>query len=151
VRVIHDRRVRRLFESFIAAAKSDLDYAPMTPGSLHAISIPAGPLYPAAFLEIDFRTSACGPSPSVTVRYEPRPDGELSRTIVLDRPSSDVTRVFAPVYEFFQGLEFSDERPDCVVGVSRAVDLRPFPVLVNVTLEPDWATGPLHQRIGDAQ
>jgi hypothetical protein len=151
VRVIHDRRVRRLFESFIGAAKSDLHYAPMTPGNLHAISIPAGPLYPAAFLEIDFRTSACGPSPSVTVRYEPRPDGELSRTIVLERPSSDVTRVFAPVYEFFQGLEFSDERPGCVVRVSRVADLRPFPVLVNVTLEPDWATRPLHERIGDAQ
>ena len=85
------------------------------------------------------------------MRYEPRPDGELSRTIVLDRPSSDVTRVFAPVYEFFQGLEFSDERPGCVVRVSRVADLRPFPVLVNVTLEPDWATGPLHERIGDAQ
>ena len=150
-RVIHDGRVRRLFESYIGAAKSDLHYAPMTPGSLHSIQLPDGQRYPAAFLEIDFRTSACGPSPSVTVRYEPRPDGELSRTIVLEHSLSGVTRVFAPVYEFFQGLEFSDERPGCVIGVKRVTDLRPFPMLVNATLYPDWSTRPLHQRIGDAR
>jgi hypothetical protein len=65
--------------------------------------------------------------------------------------ASDVTRVFAPVYEFFQGLEFSDERPGCVVGIYRLADLRPFPVLVNATLYPDWEARPLDQRIGDAQ
>ena len=151
VRVIHDGRVRRLFESYIDARKTDLGYAAMKPGSLHAIEIPGGPHYPAAFLEIDFRTGSCGPSPSVTVRYVPRPDSELSRTIVLEDSSSGVTRVFAPVYEFFRGLEFSDERPGCVAGVSRVTDLRPLPVLVNATLDPDWQQRPLHQRLGDAR
>jgi hypothetical protein len=86
----------------------------------------------------------------VTARYEPRPDGDLSRTIVLERQSPEVTHVFAPVYEFFRGLEFSDERPGCVRGVFQIPDVQPFPILVNATLYPGWSNEPLHQLMSDA-
>ena len=149
VRVVQDSFVRHMFDEYLASPKQRLDYATTNPGRLHAVSMPTGRVYPAAFLEIDIRTAACGPSPSVTVRYEPRPDAELSRTVLLERASDSaaVTRVFTPVYEFFQGLEFSDEREGCVAGIYRVADLRPFPILVNATLSPGWRSEPLHQQI----
>src|SRR5262245_29525472 len=147
LRTVQDAGLRRLFGAYLAAPKRDLNYEPMAPGSLHPIAIAKGRGYPSAFLQVDMRTAACSPMASVTARYEPRPDGELSRTIVLERQSSEVTHVFAPVYEFFQGIEFSDERPGCVVGVYQIADVRPFPILVNATLYPGWSNEPLHQRM----
>jgi hypothetical protein len=153
VRLVQNGIVRRMFDAYIAAPKQRLDYAVADPGRLHTVSMSTGHIYPSAFLEVDIRTTACGPSPSVTIRYEPRPDAELSRTVVLERAadSTAVTRVFTPVYEYFQGLEFSDERQGCVAGIYRVTDLRPFPILVNATLSPTWASQPLHQRIADPQ
>jgi hypothetical protein len=153
VRIVQDGIVRRMLDAYIASPKERVDYAAAIPGRLHPVAMPAGQIYPTAFLEVDIRTGACGPSPSVTMRYEPRPDSELSRTVVLDHRSDSpaVTRVFAPVYEFFQGVEFSDEREGCVAGIFRVVDLRPFPMLVNATLSPTWTSEPLHQRIADSQ
>jgi len=149
VRAIHDRGVRRLFESYIAAPKQPIEYSPARPGSLHPIAMPEHLVYPYQFLEIDIRTAACGPEPSVTIRYEPQPDSELSRTVLLEHENdlTAVTRVFAPVYEFFQGIELSNESDGCVVGVYRFADPRPFPILVNATLCPHWQSEPLHQRI----
>ena len=51
------------------------------------------------------------------------------------------------MYEFFRGLEYSDEHNGCVAGVYRLADLRPFPVLVNAVLSPEWERRPLHQQI----
>ena len=151
LRALQDGNVRRMFDAYIAAPKDSLEYVASAPGALHPVSFPEGQLYPAAFLEIDLRSAACGPAAAVTIRYEPRPDAELSRTFNLPpgQGSPAVTRVFTPVYEFFRGLEFSDERDGCVAGIYRFSDLRSFPVLVNATLTPDWQRQPLHQTMAD--
>jgi hypothetical protein len=146
VRAIQDVLVRRMFDGYLAAPKQQLDYQQAS-GQLHQIPMPTGRVYPSAFLEVDLRTAACGPEPSVTIRYQPQPDAELSRTVVVPRGAdpTSVTRVFAPVYEFFQGVEFSDERAGCVAGVYQIDDAR-LPILVNATLSLDWQREPLHQR-----
>ena len=151
LRLLQERTVRRMFDAYITAPKQALEYVVATPGSLHAVAMPAGQIYPATFLEIDMRTAACGPAPAITMRYEPRADADLSRTVVLDgaRRTAGITRVFAPVYEFFQGIEFSDEREGCVAGMYRVTDLRRFPVVVDAVLSPAWAEEPLFQRMAN--
>jgi hypothetical protein len=149
LRRVQDVRVRELFHAYLDAPKQPVPMAPAEPGALHPISFPGGQMYPAQFLQIEMHTANFGPAPAVVIRYEKRPDADLSRTIVLRREidSHATTRVFAPVYEFFQGLEFSDEGDRCVAGVSRVSELKGFPVLVNATLSPTWEGEPLHQRI----
>ncbi len=149
LRLFQERMVRRMFDAYLAAPKQTLEYVATKPGTLHPVAMPPDQIYPATFLEIDMRTSACGPLPAITMRYEPRTDAELSRTVVLDgaRDTAGMTRVFAPVYEFFQGLEFSDESEGCVAAVYRTADLRPFPLLMNAVLSPAWASEPLFQRV----
>ena len=87
LRAVQDVRVRAMFDAYIAAPKQAVETSRLQPGSLHPISFPEGQGYPAQFLEIDVRTAECGPSPTVTVRYEKRPDAELSRNVVLHRES----------------------------------------------------------------
>jgi hypothetical protein len=148
-RVAQETIVRRMLEAYIGAPKHTVDYVAASAGTLHRIQMRTGQVYPYEFLEIQIRTAACGPSPSVTIRYEPQPDAELSRTVVLQSESDSmtVTRVFAPVYEFFQGVEFSDERAGCVAGIYRIADVRPFDLLMNATLRPGWQSESLHQRL----
>lgn len=52
-----------------------------------------------------------------------------------------------PVYERFAGLEFSDLSPGCFVGASRVTNLAVLPLLLGVTLPPDWESRPLYQRL----
>ncbi|HWW88768.1 MAG TPA: hypothetical protein VNZ26_34485 [Vicinamibacterales bacterium] len=150
LRAFQDRQVGELFDAYLASPRETLALDRAAPGQLHALPMPTGQVYPSTFLEVDFRPASCGPQPSVTFRYEPRPDAELSRTVIADnRDSSEVTRVFAPVYEYFRGLEFSDEREGCVVSVRRVTDTRALPLLLNATLDPGWRREPLHERIAN--
>lgn len=95
--------------------------------------------------------AACGEPPAVTFRYDSgRPDLDFTRTVSVARrtDAAGVTRILMPVFDRFRGVEVSDHRPGCFVGVSRFADLRPFPLLLSGTLPPDWNTQPLYQRLG---
>lgn len=140
----HGRAVE-LFAAYLAAPKV-------------ALSLPGGQLPEAAkptwpqFVDVELNQAACGPKPAVTFRHNVTPaDGDLSRTFTIDRPSSapGLTHVLLPVFQLFKGLEFSDDRPGCVVGASMLSNLQPFPLLLGVVLPPDWQTLPLHQRLQD--
>ncbi len=137
------RQARQLFEAYIAAPKVIVDN-------------PAGPITgiaPTAWpqmLEVDLDEAVCGPKPSVTFRYAALPaDTNFTRTITIERRASraGLTRLFQPVFAPFDGLAVSDPTPGCLVGASRIADLSAFPLLLGVTLSPDWRTLPLHQRL----
>jgi len=144
-RMYQGDRATRLFDAYIAAPKVPLA---LPGGALPQIAAEEWP----QFLEVDVNEAACGPRPAVTFRYNVTPaDGDLSRTFIVNEPSSvpGLTRVFLPVFTLFKGLEFSDDRPGCIVGAYRLADLRPFPLLVGLMLPPQWETLPLYQRLKD--
>jgi hypothetical protein len=138
-------RASQLFDAYVVAAKVPLA---LPGGELKEIAPNEWP----QFVEVDLNEAACGPKPAVTFRYHVTPvDGDLSRTFTLNRRSAvpGVTRVFLPVFKLFKGLEFSDDRPGCVVGAYTLADLRRFPLLLGLTLPPDWRARPLSQRLQD--
>jgi hypothetical protein len=138
-------RALHLFTAYIAAPKTPLE---LPGGELPQVAASEWP----QFLEVDLNERACGPRPAVTFRYNVTPvDGDLSRTFTVNRPAptAGLTRIFLPVFSLFKRLEFSDDRPGCVVGAYRVADLRPFPLLLGLMLSPDWNTLPLHQRLED--
>lgn len=126
--------------------------APKAPIALPAGTLPArdGRRWPE-LIQVEMNQAECGPAPSVTFRYRTTPaDGDLSRTFTLrGEPTTGLTRVFLPVFELFDRLEFSDPRPGCVVGAYAVSDLTRFPLLLGAVLPPGWESLPLHQRLKD--
>ncbi len=126
--------------------------APATPIALPEATLPAqsGRQWPE-FIRVEINQAECGPAPSVTFRYRTTPaDGDLSRTFTLTgNPTAGLTRVFLPVFELFDRLEFSDSRPGCVVGAHAVSELNRFPLLLGAVLPPGWESLPLHQRLRD--
>ena len=137
------RSARQLFGSYLAAAKTPLE----NPGApLQGIAASDWP----QMVEVDLDEAACGEQPAVTFRYDPAfPDVDFTRTMTVSRRTAQAgpTRIVLPVFERFTGLQFSDARPGCVLGVYRFTDLKAFPLLLGATLPPDWASLPLYQRI----
>lgn len=137
------RQARQLFGAYIAAPKAVLEdpYSPLPD---------VGPGDWPQFIEVDLNEAACGPRPAVTFRYErSNADSDFTRTITIPRRTTreGVTRMMLPVYERFAGLEFSDLSPGCFVGASRVTNLEVLPLLLGVTLPPDWESRPLYQRL----
>lgn len=137
------RQARQLFATYIAAPKAALadPYSPLPD---------VGPRDWPQFVEVQLNEAACGPRPAVTFRYDhSNPDSDFTRTITVARRTTQegATRVLLPVYERFAGLEFSDARPGCFVGASRVTNLATLPLLLGVTLPPDWESRPLYQRL----
>ena len=138
---------RQLFEAYLAAPKVPL---PGPDGPLAGIAPTAWP----QMIEVDLNQVVCGPRPTITFRYTALPaETNFTRTISLARkPTADgLTRVFLPVFDHFDGVEVSDTTPGCFVGVSRMTEPSRFPLLMGVTLPPDWRTLPLHQRLADRE
>ncbi len=150
------RQVKALVQAYISAPKRPLGLQGPAAGALEIPPPAPGDEEPATwqfatqFLELDLNEAACGPRPSVTLRYDASsPDLDFSRTVTIDRraASPGPTRIFFAAYEHFKGLELSDATPGCFVSVSRVVDLRALPLLLDVTIAPDWERQPLHQRL----
>lgn len=138
-------RATSLFEAYLAAPKTPLT---LPGGGLPAAPAPGWP----QFVEVELNEAACGPRPSVTFRHDATtPAGDLSRTIVLERkaPLAGTTRIFFQAFPLFRSIEFSDERPGCVVGASVVGNLNALPLLLGTVLPPDWRTLPLHQSLQD--
>ena len=91
----------------------------------------------------------CGDRPSVTFRYDKAfVNDDFTRTFTLAQrsPVAQPTRIFAPVYSHFIGVEFSDTRAGCIGSVARVRDLKAFTLLVPSVLPPDWEHEKLYQR-----
>ena len=145
VRWYQTRLAQNLFEAYLAAPKMAL---PNPDGPLENIA----PLAWPQFLEVDVNEAACAERPTVTFRYTQLPtDGDFTRSVTIEHPTraTGTTRIFLPVFQQFDGLQVSDARPGCIVGAFRFTELGAFPLLLGVTLPPDWKSLPLHQRLSD--
>jgi hypothetical protein len=137
------RQARELFASYVASPKSPIE----SPGEpLAGIGNREWP----QFIEVDLNESACTDRPSVTFRYDPAdPDSNFTRTITIESGTSagGLTRVMIPVFEHYRGVEVSDPNPGCFAGAYRLTNLATLPLMLGVTLPPDWERRPLYQRL----
>ena len=137
------RQARQLFSAYVDAPKTPLD---LPFGPLSGVAQPDWP----QFIEVALDEAHCGSRPAVTFQYDrANPDGDFTRTITIARrsPVSGTTRIFLPVFERYSGIAISDASPGCFVGAWRLSDLSAFPLLLGVTLSPDWEKRPLYQRL----
>jgi hypothetical protein len=135
LRQYQQRELRVYFQRYIDAPKVPLTTAPTEP----------------AFVEVDVDAGACGGVTSVGAFYKTsNPAMDYSRTFALDARGAThtggVTRVFFPVYRYFQGVTLSSVNPECGVSAFRVTDVRPFPILMTAVLAPGWERQPLYQR-----
>ena len=102
-------------------------------------------------MEVDINGWLCGSDTAVTFRYDKASRRLFSRRFVVPRNESmhEPTRIFTPVYNGFQGIEFSDARPGCVDAVYRVRDPSELPLMLEVILPPWWRGMSLYQRFGE--
>ena len=89
----------------------------------------------------------------VTVRYVTMSGyTDLSQRIYVPVPEVDAPfRLFFPVYSApgsrFAGLELIEDDIDCIASVRRVRDLDRLPIMLNLTLPPDWRQTKLYQTL----
>jgi len=144
---------RSLFTRYNAAPKDEISLDRVLSASDEATLRAAPRTDPetADYLLVEMNTWRCGERPAVTFRYGPPARKDFSRTFTPPRElSRDPTRIFMPVYDGFDRIDFSDLRPGCLGGVYRLRDPGQFPLLLEVMLPPDWRQRPLYQQLGGA-
>jgi hypothetical protein len=157
MRAYQSPRVKQLLSSYVTAPKTRIPLPNAEPHTLVEMARPAAgegqPAGPIAtqFIEMDLDRSRCRADAAVTFRYDRAfPYDDFTYRVTL--PASDAsgpTRIFLAVFDRFTGFEFSDPRPECVIAAYRFDDLRPYPLLVDAVLPPNWADRPLYQRLAD--
>ena len=133
----------RVDEDYLTAPKTSIDL------SDNGVT-PKGAAPPVQFLEVDINEAICAPSPTVTFHYRAQPPGgDFTRTVRVLRQTRAIglTRIFAPVFENFDGLTVSDGASGCFGGAHRVTNLIGMPLLLGATLPPDWESLPLYQRL----
>lgn len=137
------RQARQLFAAYIGAPKIPLADAA---GPLRDVPSGEWPQY----LEVDLNTAACGPSSTVTFRYDRAlPTEDFTRTFAVGHAAgAGTTRIFLPVFERFTGLDLAAAPAGCLAGAYRFADLTRFRLLLGATLPPGWESAPLYQRLG---
>lgn len=136
-------KARQLFTAYLASAKAPIE----DPGQPLAN---VGDREWPQFIEVDLNESACGPQTAVTFRYDPEnADGNFTRTITLARSAQvgGVARVMMPVFEHYRGIDVSNTNPGCFIRAYRLTNLNTLPLVLGVTLRPDWQNQPLYQRL----
>jgi hypothetical protein len=169
LRAYQQRHLRALFEAYMAAPREPLPptrasddagkvlfdgpaqlrgQATATDDAVHSEYIVAGfggPGCKVARMEVTFRYSAT------------EPQHDFSRTIVVQPPAMETTRVFFPAYYHrprtdesvhsgysLAGVEVPEAAADCVAALERVRDARPLPVMMNLRLPPLWRDATLY-------
>jgi hypothetical protein len=151
-RLYQQVEVRTFLQQYIDAPKDDVPVDEATSAnSLRFLRMaPQTDPETADFLEVDVNGWRCADRSTVTFRYgvDMATRKAFSRMFRVDHRDTahDVTRIFMPVYDRFQGIDFSDSRSGCVDGVYRLPDVKQ-PLLLEVILTPGWQNAPLYQRL----
>jgi hypothetical protein len=91
----------------------------------------------------------------VTFRYEVSTGYiDLSQRVYVPVPEADAPyRLYIPLYQSagqrFAGVEVIESDEGCVAGIRRVTRLDSTPVLLNLTLPPDWPRTNLYQTLTD--
>jgi hypothetical protein len=154
LRAYQQTTVRLLLDGDISAAKDEIPLAVAFAGAGPPLR-PSRPSDPetADVLEVDLNGWRCGERPAVTFRYgaDMSTRKAFARSFTVDRRDDlhELTRIFMPVYDRFQGIDFSDTRPGCIDGVYRLRHVAQ-PLMLEVVLAPGWQKAPLYQRLTSA-
>jgi hypothetical protein len=154
-------RVRQLLSSYVTAPKTRIPLPPHAePHSVIDVARPAGDegvqpagLIATQFIEVDLDRAHCAVDAAVTFQYDRAfPYDDFTYRVAVPPSASGAsgpTRIFVAVFDHFAGVAFSDPRPECVLAAYRFDDLRPYPLLVDAVLPPDWVDRPMYQRLAD--
>jgi hypothetical protein len=135
LRWYQQREAKALLSAYLGASKEPL-----------AAGVSA-PRRNAEVVEVDLNPSACRAASTVTFRYDSAyPMFDFTWTAPVPN-GPGLTRMFVVVFEHFTALEFSDPRPECIVGTYRLTGARPIPIVLDATLTPGWERQPLYQRV----
>jgi hypothetical protein len=149
-RTYQRRAVTALFHEYVDAPREQIRSGPLTANVLYRLPIghpPGTDPYPVDVVEIETDAAHCDSQATVTFRYrEVQPEFTHVVAIARDAGAAGTGRVFEPVYDRFDGLEFMGTGPGCVTGVYRLSAPDRLRVLLTATLAPDWEQRPLYQR-----
>jgi hypothetical protein len=162
LRAYQEAHVTTLVDSYLAAATEDLTLS-HTPIDGQRILLHADARRPsperegqADYLVVDVTRRNCPRLLApITFRYETASGyTDLSERVYVPVPHSDAPfRLFLPVYgspgQHFAGVELMESDEGCIAAVRRVVSLEGTPVLLNLTLPPDWRRMRLYQTLTD--
>lgn len=164
VRRHQDRHVRALLTKYIAAPKEPVDYTVVDGTSVDRVLLrfaldppPSGTMRGDYFL-VEVRGAPATPVLLFRLGDMLSPVWNHTRTVFPEQPpnlhdsySSDITRFFFAAYEepgsHFDGIEISRGAEDAIAGIYRIKPNHDVPLLLWLTLYPDWRERPLHQRL----
>lgn len=150
LRLYQHRVLTRAFQDYVDAPREAVAIAPSESGTLYPVMFHrderADPT-PVAMLAIDLDAARCPADAGVTMTYHPPEDVFTHRVALGTGASSGVARVFEGVYAGFDGVVFDHIVPGCVKEVAQVREPERIPLILNVTLSPSWADGPLHQEL----
>jgi len=149
-RAYQRRAVISLFQEYVDAPREQIQRGPIATNVLQRLLLghpPGTDPYPVDVVEIETDAARCDPQATVTFRYrEPQPEFTHAVAIASNPGATGTGRVFEPVYDHFEGVEFAGTVPGCVTGLYRLSAPDRLKVLLTATLTPDWEHGPLYQR-----
>jgi len=152
-RAYQGRAVTALFRQYVEAPRLQVQLGPLLSHVLYRLPIgypPGTDPYPVDVVEIETNPARCDSQATVTFRYRD-PRAELTHVVSIAgrMDLAGPIRVFEPVYDGFEGVQFAAAGPECVAGVFKMSAPDPPKVLLSATLAPDWEAGPLYeQRVG---
>ena len=142
--------VRSLMQAYLEAPRTEIPSRDALAAGFVPVArtVPATDPETADFLDVSLNTWRCSAESSVAFRYGVAARKDFSRVFAVP-PSTDVreaTHILMPVYDGFDGIVVSDNRPGCLDGVYR-VRTEGQPLLLETVLSPGWQRAPLYQRL----
>lgn len=168
LRAYQDGHVRELIAKYLAAEKEPVAYSIVNGSSTDRVLLrieqePA----PVGTMRLDylvFEVRNDRPSSPLLFRNKAilSPAWDQTRTVFAMRPPSftdaypsDITRYFFPAYSgpesVFEGMELSRDAVSSVAGIYRIKRTAELPLLLWLTLHPDWRDRPQHQSLVRAE
>jgi hypothetical protein len=142
--------VRSLFETYLVAPRNEIPFREALSEAVVPVMPPPARTDPetADFLDVSLNAWRCRPDSSVSFRYADAVRKDYGRVFTVPRVEDrrELTHIFMPVYDGFQGIVFSDASPGCIDGVYR-LRTEGQPLLLETVLSPGWQKAPLYQRL----
>jgi hypothetical protein len=160
LRAYQQRHVASLLESYLEMPAEELTLSRTQVGDRLVLVRPdqlsqsTEPRVRAEYLAVDIRQHNCDRLLApVTIRYATLSGyTDLSERVYVPVPRVDAPfHLFFPVYyspgSYFAGLELSAADSACIAAMRRIRDLDRTPILLNLTLPPDWEQMKLYQTL----
>ena len=162
LRTYQQRHVTSLLDGYLETPTETLTLSPTRVGDRRVLLRPnhlsqsVEPRVRAEYLVVDITRRNCARLLApVTFRYATTSGyTDLSQRVWVPVPQADEPfRLFFPVYyspgAYFAGVEVTEADGACIAAVRRVTNLDRTPILLNLTLPPDWRQMKLYQTLTD--